>query len=106
MLVLYGMYNSIQFSSVEDKSTTYIYMYRYRYRQMLRILIYLLMNEFSFTYAAEFNITVSFNILVNSYMLAYVKNTYLHKLAYRFFNILLGNSIKKKNSNRLLLKNL
>ena len=29
MLVLYGMYNSIQFGSVEDKSTTYIYIYIY-----------------------------------------------------------------------------
>ena len=27
MLVLYGMYNSIQFGSVEDKSTTYIYLF-------------------------------------------------------------------------------
>ena len=27
MLVLYGMYNSIQFGLVEDKSTTYIYVY-------------------------------------------------------------------------------
>ena len=27
MLVLYGMYNSIQFGSVEDKSTTYIYIH-------------------------------------------------------------------------------
>ena len=29
MLVLYGMYNSIQFGSVEDKSTTAIYIYIY-----------------------------------------------------------------------------
>ena len=27
MLVLYGIYNSIQFGSVEDKSTTYIYIH-------------------------------------------------------------------------------
>ena len=31
------------------------------YLHMLRILIYLLMNEFSFTYAADFSIAVSFN---------------------------------------------
>ena len=30
MLVLYGMYNSIQFGSVEDKSTTHICMYIHR----------------------------------------------------------------------------
>ena len=42
MLVLYGMYNSIQFGSVEDKSTTQIYM---------------LGLEYNYLYTARFAIT-------------------------------------------------
>ena len=34
MLVLYGMYNSIQFGSVEDKSTTIIILYNYHHFEL------------------------------------------------------------------------
>ena len=45
MLVLYGIFNSIQFGSVEDKSTTHIYIYIFIFQDMVAIVHVLSLNH-------------------------------------------------------------